>query len=210
MLVTAGPSIEDIDPVRYITNRSTGKMGYAIANAAINRGCEVCLLSGPTNLEAPKNVNVEYFRSTNDLLEQMKNKHSYFDIIIQAAAPADYTTQSYSKTKIKKSEDTLLLEMKKTPDVAQYIAKNKLPNQIFVGFAAETDNVLENAKKKLIKKNLDFIVLNNVSLEGAGFGVDSNIVSIIDKNKIINYDIMSKNEVADIILDKIEELLEAK
>ena len=210
VLVTAGASIENIDPVRYISNRSTGKMGYAIAQAAANRGAEVCLLSGNTNLALPQNVDTRFFMSSSDLFSLMKNLYSEFDVIIQAAAPADYTVVQYSNSKIKKNDAKLTIQLKRTPDIAEFIGKNKKSNQIFVGFAAETDNVINNAKEKLFKKNLDFIVLNNVMEEGAGFGVDTNIVTIIDKNTSVNYKKMLKKDLADIILDKVIDILEEK
>lgn len=210
VLVTAGASIENIDPVRYISNRSTGKMGYAIAQAAANRGAEVCLLSGNTNLTLPQNVDTKFFSSSADLFSLMKNLYSDFDVVIQAAAPADYTIVQYSNSKIKKNDDELTIQLKRTPDIAEFIGKNKKSNQIFVGFAAETDDVINNAKEKLVKKNLDFIVLNNVMEEGAGFGVDTNIVTIIDKNSSVSYKKMLKKDLADIILDKVIDILEEK
>lgn len=210
VLVTAGPSIEDIDPVRYISNRSSGKMGYAIAEAAANRGANVCLLSGNTHLNAPKNVCTKYFRNTNDLFELMKLYHDSFDVIIQAAAPADYTIKNYSTSKIKKCDQDIRILLTRTPDIAEYISKHKRDDQVIVGFAAETNNPFENARKKLNNKKFDFIVLNNVLEPGAGFEVDTNIASIIDKNSCENFDIMSKQALADIIIDKIINILEEK
>lgn len=210
ILVTAGASIEDIDPVRYISNRSTGKMGYAIADSAAKRGAKVTLLSGQTYISPPDNIDLRYFRSTSDLYESIKSIYKDYDVIIQAAAPADYTVEEYSDSKIKKNSDKLTLKLTKTVDIAEFIGKNKTTKQILVGFAAETNNTVENAKSKLDKKNLDFIVLNNIKTEGAGFAVDTNIATIIDRTNTVSYEIMSKKSLSNIIIDKVLDIMEEK
>ncbi|MBQ9263868.1 MAG: bifunctional phosphopantothenoylcysteine decarboxylase/phosphopantothenate--cysteine ligase CoaBC [Clostridia bacterium] len=178
VLVTAGPTQEKIDPVRYITNRSSGKMGYAIAEAAQKRGAEVTLVTGPTNLAVPAGVEPVPILSTQDLYDAMLAHCGDADIVIQAAAPADFTPEVAADQKIKKQGDgKLTLSFRQTPDVAAAVGKRKKTNQILVGFAAETNDVLKNAGAKLKKKNLDMIVANDVTAPGAGFDVDTNIVT---------------------------------
>ncbi|MGL5693919.1 MAG: bifunctional phosphopantothenoylcysteine decarboxylase/phosphopantothenate--cysteine ligase CoaBC [Peptostreptococcaceae bacterium] len=208
VIITAGPTVEAIDPVRYITNRSTGKMGYAIAKEAIDRGAEVTLVSGPTKIEPPKNLKkLIRTESANDMYEAVIENLDENDIIIKTAAVADYKPKSYCDKKIKKNDDDLVIELDRNKDIAYEIGKVK-QDKILVGFAAETNDLIENAKDKIKKKNLDFIVANDLTKEGAGFGVDTNIVKIIDKDGTINeYPIMKKNEVANVILDKVKELL---
>ncbi|MGL5331006.1 MAG: bifunctional phosphopantothenoylcysteine decarboxylase/phosphopantothenate--cysteine ligase CoaBC [Peptostreptococcaceae bacterium] len=208
IIITAGPTVEAIDPMRYITNRSTGKMGYAIAKEAIDRGAEVTLVSGPTKIEPPKNLKkLIKIESANDMYDAVIENLEQNDVIIKSAAVADYKPKSYSDKKIKKSDDDLVIELDRNKDIAYEIGKVK-KDKILVGFAAETNDLIENAKGKIKKKNLDFIVANDLTKEGAGFGVDTNIVKIIDKEgAITEYPIMKKNEVANVILDKIKELL---
>ena len=209
IIITAGPTVEAIDPVRYITNRSTGKMGYAIAKEACDRGAEVTLVSGPTKLEPPKNLK-KFIRieSAKDMYEAVINNLDENDVIIKSAAVADYKPKDYCDKKIKKSDDDLVIKLDRNKDIAYEIGKVK-KDKILVGFAAETNNLIENAKNKINKKNLDFIVANDLTKEGAGFGVDTNIVKIIDKDgSIEEYPIMKKNEVANVILDKVKDLLE--
>ena len=209
IIITAGPTVEAIDPVRYITNRSTGKMGYAIAKEACDRGAEVTLVSGPTKLEPPKNLK-KFIRieSAKDMYEAVINNLDENDVIIKSAAVADYKPKDYCDKKIKKSDDDLVIKLDRNKDIAYEIGKVK-KDKILVGFAAETNNLIENAKNKINKKNLDFIVANDLTKEGAGFGVDTNIVKIIDKDGAIEeYPIMKKNEVANVILDKVKDLLE--
>ena len=208
IIVTAGPTVESIDPVRYITNRSTGKMGYSIAKKAIERGADVTLISGPTNILPPQNLK-KFIKTEsaedmyNAVLENIKDNQ----VIIKSAAVADYKPKGYSDKKIKKSDDDLSIKLDRTKDIALEIGKIK-EDKILVGFAAETNDLLENAKGKIKKKNLDFIVANDLTQEGAGFGVDTNIVKVIDKDGIISeYPKMKKEEVADVILDKIKTLL---
>ena len=209
IIITAGPTVEAIDPVRYITNRSTGKMGYAIAKEACDRGAEVTLVSGPTTLEPPKNLK-KFIRieSAKDMYEAVINNLDENDVIIKSAAVADYKPKDYCDKKIKKSDDDLVIKLDRNKDIAYEIGKVK-KDKILVGFAAETNDLIENAKNKISKKNLDFIVANDLTKEGAGFGVDTNIVKIIDKDGAIEeYPIMKKNEVANVILDKVKDLLE--
>ena len=208
IVVTAGPTVESIDPMRYITNRSTGKMGYSIAKEAIERGADVTLITGPTNLTPPQNLKkLIKIESANDMYEAVLENLDENDVVIKSAAVADYKPKNYSNKKIKKSDDDLVIELDRNKDIAQEIGKIK-NNKILVGFAAETNDLIENASLKIKKKNLDFIVANDLTKEGAGFGVDTNIVKIIDKEgNITEYPKMKKEEVANIILDKIKELL---
>jgi phosphopantothenoylcysteine decarboxylase/phosphopantothenate--cysteine ligase len=209
IVVTAGPTVESIDPMRYITNRSTGKMGYSIAKQAIERGANVTLISGPTNITPPANLSKFIsIESAEEMYNALKENLDENQVIIKSAAVADYKPKNYSDKKIKKSDDDLSIKLDRTKDIAYEIGKIK-NNKILVGFAAETNDLLENAKSKIVKKNLDFIVANDLTQEGAGFGVDTNIVKIIDKEGQINeYPKLKKEEVADIILDKIKALLD--
>ena len=208
ILITAGPTREIIDPMRYITNRSTGKMGYNIAIEAIKRGAKVTLISGPTNLEVPKGLHkFIQIESAKQMYDEVITNLDDNDVIIKSAAVADYKPANYYDKKIKKSDDDLYLKLERNKDIAKEIGKLK-KDKILVGFAAETDDIIENAKSKVIKKNMDFIVANDLTKEGAGFSVDTNIVKIIDKEgDITDYPIMKKEEVANIILDKIKLLL---
>lgn len=203
--ITAGPTVERIDPVRFLSNRSTGKMGYSIAAEAVRRGAEVTLISGPTNLKMPsglkKVVNIE---SADDLYNAVVDNLDDNEVIIQSAAVADYKPSQYSDKKIKKNSDDLVINLGRNKDVAYEIGKNK-KDKILVAFAAETNDLIDNAKGKIEKKNLDFIVANDLTLEGAGFKADTNIVKIIDKNgEIKEYPKMKKEEVANVILDKVK------
>ncbi len=208
ILITAGPTRESIDPMRYITNRSTGKMGYNIAIEAIKRGAKVTLISGPTNLEVPKGLHkFIQIESAKQMYDEVITNLDDNDVIIKSAAVADYKPANYYDKKIKKSDDDLYLKLERNKDIAKEIGKLK-KDKILVGFAAETDDIIENAKSKVIKKNMDFIVANDLTKEGAGFSVDTNIVKIIDKEgDITDHPIMKKEEVANIILDKIKLLL---
>ena len=202
ILITAGPTREAIDPVRYITNHSSGKMGYAIATEAYKRGAEVILVSGPTGLAPPNGVKFISVESTSDMYEAVM-KNLEVDVVIKAAAPADYKISTYSEEKIKKSDEEMTLTLAKNPDILKEVGKLKT-HQILVGFAAETNNVEAYAKKKLVEKNLDFIVANDVSKEGAGFNGDTNIVTLYDKDGSKEaYDCLEKSEVAKLILDKV-------
>ena len=207
VLVTAGPTCENIDPVRFITNRSSGKMGYALAEAACRRGAEVTLVTGPVSLTPPADVKTVSVRTTEDLLEQMIALAPRQDVIIQAAAPADYRPQEVALQKLKKQGDgTLTISLVSTPDVAKRVGEIKKEGQILVGFAAETEDAIENARKKLDSKHLDMIVANDVTLPGAGFDVDTNIASIITRDKIESLPIMTKKALADEILSRVAAL----
>ena len=209
IMITAGPTVESIDPVRYLTNRSTGKMGYAIAKMAANRGADVTLVSGPTNIEPPSNIKkLIKVQSAKDMYDAIIDNFDENQVIIKSAAVADYKPKNYSDKKIKKSNDDLRIELDRNKDIAYELGKIK-KNKILVGFAAETNDLIENAKGKISKKNLDFIVANDLTESGAGFGTDTNIVKIIDKDgNIAKYPQMKKDEVADVILDKVKSLLE--
>ncbi|EKY26637.1 bifunctional phosphopantothenoylcysteine decarboxylase/phosphopantothenate--cysteine ligase CoaBC [Clostridium celatum] len=203
VLISAGPTIAPIDPVRYITNRSTGKMGYAIAEEARDRGAEVTLVSGPTNLEPPKNVRIINIRTNEEMKKEIFENFADSDIVIKSAAVADYKPKEYSKEKIKKGEGDLNLCLTRDNDILKMLGESKT-HQILVGFAAESNNVIENANKKLINKNLDFIVANDITASDTGFGSDDNKVIIISKdNKAMHLDKMSKKEVASNIFDMI-------
>ena len=209
IMITAGPTVESIDPVRYLTNRSTGKMGYAIAKMAANRGADVTFVSGPTNIEPPSNIKkLIKVQSAKDMYDAIIDNFDENQVIIKSAAVADYKPKNYSDKKIKKSNDDLIIELDRNKDIAYELGKIK-KNKILVGFAAETNDLIENAKGKISKKNLDFIVANDLTESGAGFGTDTNIVKIIDKDgNIAKYPQMKKDEVADVILDKVKSLLE--
>ena len=203
VMVTAGPSREALDPVRYISNRSSGKMGYAIAQAAQKRGAEVTLLSGPVAIEAPQGVKLVPFTTTQDLLDRASELAQEQDLLIQAAAPADYRAKEIAPQKIKKQGgEPMTFTLVENPDVAATLGKAKRSGQVFVGFAAETNDVLAHAKDKLTRKNLDMIVANDVTRPGAGFDVDTNIVTLITKDRQEALPMMSKAEVAQRILDR--------
>ncbi|GAA0707899.1 bifunctional phosphopantothenoylcysteine decarboxylase/phosphopantothenate--cysteine ligase CoaBC [Paraclostridium ghonii] len=208
MIITAGPTVESIDPVRYLTNRSSGKMGYSIAKKAIERGADVTLVSGPTNIVPPQNLKkFIQIESAQDMYNAVLENMNENQVIIKSAAVADYRPKKYSDSKIKKSDDDLSISLDRTKDIALELGKIK-SDKILVGFAAETNDLLENAKNKIAKKNLDFIVANDLTQDGAGFGVDTNIVKIIDRDGVIQeHPKMKKEEVADVILDKIKTLL---
>lgn len=203
VMVTAGPSREALDPVRYISNRSSGKMGYAIAQAAQKRGAEVTLLSGPVAIKAPQDVKLVPFTTTQELLDRASELAQEQDLLIQAAAPADYRAKEIAPQKIKKQGgEPMTFTLVENPDVAATLGKAKRSGQVFVGFAAETNDVLAHARDKLARKNLDMIVANDVTRPGAGFDVDTNIVTLITKDGQEALPMMSKAEVAQRILDR--------
>jgi len=203
VLVTAGPTREAVDPVRFLTNRSSGRMGYAIAEAAACRGAQVTLVSGPVSIAAPAGVQVTPVQSTEDLLEAMLRLCPEQDLVIQAAAPADYRPAEAAPQKLKKQGDGgLTLRLVATPDVAKAVGEGKKPGQILVGFAAETEKLTENAGKKLDAKNLDMIVANDVTRPGAGFDVDTNIAEIITRESREELPMMTKRALADEILTR--------
>lgn len=208
VLITAGPTIESIDPVRYITNRSSGKMGYALAQCAQKRGATVTLISGPTNLETPQGVNLIKVESALEMFAEVKKHYKTSQIVIKAAAVADYRPKNYQSKKIKKSDDDLFIPLERNPDILAFLGKNK-NKKVLVGFAAETNDLKENALKKIKKKNLDFIVANNVTENGSGFGYATNKVTIFSSQGWEKeLPLMSKSDVAENILDEAKLALE--
>ena len=202
VLVTAGPTVERIDPVRYLTNDSSGKMGYALAEAARDRGARVTLLSGPVHIAPPQGVETVPVISTQSLYDAMLERCGEQDIIVQAAAPADYRVEHPAAQKLKKrAGEPLVLTLVENPDIAKAVGERKRPGQVLVGFAAETRDLLANAKGKLAGKNLDLIVANDVTAEGAGFGTDTNLVTLITREGETALPLMSKREVAGRIWD---------
>lgn len=205
IMVTAGATQEALDPVRYITNHSSGKMGYALAKIASWRGAEVTLVSAPTNLEVPYGVTCVDVVSAADMFEAVKERAESQDIIIKAAAVADYTPAQYEENKIKKKEGDNFIELKRTQDILAYLGENRRENQYLCGFSMETQNLIENSTKKLEKKNVDLIVANNLNVEGAGFGMDTNVVTLIMKDGMVELPCMSKEQVSVAVLDLIAE-----
>lgn len=203
VLITAGPTQESIDPVRYISNHSTGKMGYAIARKAMMRGADVTLVTGRTNLTPPIKVNTVPVVSAADMASAVKEYADSQDIIIKSAAVADYRPQTVADNKIKKKDGDMSISLERTEDILGFLGSHKRPGQFLCGFSMETENMIENSRKKLVKKNLDLIVANNLKQSGAGFGVDTNIVTLISDNDTVELPIMSKTEVADHLLDYI-------
>lgn len=204
VLVTAGATQEAIDPVRYITNHSTGKMGYALAKIAMRRGADVTLITAPTNLQVPLFADVVPVVSAQEMFDAVKERAPKMDIIIKAAAVADYTPVSVSDEKIKKKDGDLSLPMRRTTDILAYLGEHRKPGQFICGFSMETENLVENSKKKLQKKNADLIVANNLRDEGAGFGTDTNVVTLVMEEGIVELPCMSKEEVAEAVLDAIQ------
>ncbi|MTI69933.1 MAG: bifunctional phosphopantothenoylcysteine decarboxylase/phosphopantothenate--cysteine ligase CoaBC [Firmicutes bacterium] len=206
VLITAGPTMQAIDPVRYITNHSSGKMGYSLAKSAKDKGANVTLISGPTNLKAPKGVDVINVKTTEEMFEAVNNHFKDCDILIKAAAPLDYRPEKVSKNKIKKKSSKLELKLVKNIDIAAHFGKLKEKQKI-IGFAAETDNIVNNSKKKLKAKNFDMIIVNDVSKKDAGFKSNTNIVTIVDKNlNEESFPKMKKEELSEIIIDKVSKL----
>ena len=205
VLVTAGPTREAIDPVRYITNHSSGRMGYAVAKAAAKRGARVTLVSGPTELPAPVGVSVVDVVSAQDMFDAVTARSADQDIIIKAAAVADYRPAEVAGDKIKKRGDDsdLCLRLERTNDILAYLGEHKKDGQILCGFSMETKDMLANSRKKLVKKNLDLIAANNLKEAGAGFGVDTNLLTVISADEEISLPLMSKQEAADRLLDEI-------
>ncbi|WP_379706036.1 bifunctional phosphopantothenoylcysteine decarboxylase/phosphopantothenate--cysteine ligase CoaBC [Mediterraneibacter gnavus] len=203
VLVTAGPTQESIDPVRFITNHSTGKMGYAIAKMCMLRGAEVTLVSGPTSIAKPEFVHVVDVVTAKEMYEEVTKRAKDQDIIIKAAAVADYRTKSVSSEKMKKKDDDLAIPMERTDDILKFLGEHKKEHQFLCGFSMETENMLENSRKKLEKKHLDMIVANNLKVEGAGFAGDTNVVTIITGQEEVSLGKMTKEETALRILDEI-------
>ena len=203
VLVTAGPTQESIDPVRFITNHSTGKMGYAIAKMCMLRGAEVTLVSGPTSIAKPEFVHVVDVVTAKEMYEEVTKRAQDQDIIIKAAAVADYRPKSVSSEKMKKKDDDLAISMERTDDILKFLGEHKKEHQFLCGFSMETENMLENSRKKLEKKHLDMIVANNLKVEGAGFAGDTNVVTIITGQEEVSLGKMTKEETALRILDEI-------
>ena len=206
ILVTAGPTREAIDPVRYITNHSTGKMGYAIAKTAALRGAEVTLVSGPAEVEPPMFVNFVPVVTAKDMFEAVTGRSDEMDAVIKAAAVADYRPKFVNTEKTKKKDGDMAIELERTDDILKWLGEHKKDSQFLCGFSMETEHMLENSRAKLKKKNLDMIVANNLKVAGAGFGTDTNVVTMIRENKETELPIMSKGEVAGAILDEIFEI----
>ena len=203
VLITAGPTREKIDPVRYITNHSTGKMGYALAENCMLRGAEVTLVSGPVALTPPPFVDVVPVVSAADMAKAVKQRAGQQDIIIKAAAVADYRPSNPADEKVKKKDGDSSLLLERTEDILSYLGNHRREGQFICGFSMETENMLENSKKKLEKKNVDMIVANNLKTKGAGFGTDTNVVTIITKDEVKELEMMSKAGVAAYIMDEI-------
>ena len=202
ILVTAGPTQESLDPVRYLTNHSTGKMGYAIARMAALRGAQVTLVSGPTSITPPPFVNVVKIKSAQDMFEAVAAHAPQADYIFKAAAVADYTPADYNDNKMKKKDGDLSIPLKRTQDILKYLGEHRSPGQIICGFSMETENMLENSRDKLYRKNVDMICANNLKVAGAGFGVDTNIITMITKDSVTELPLLSKEDAADAILNQ--------
>lgn len=202
VLVTAGPTMEKIDPVRFISNHSTGKMGYALARNCMLRGANVTLVTGKTNIEPPMFVNVINIVSAEDMYNAVVDNFDAQDIVIKAAAVADYKPKNPADEKVKKKDGELAIELERTKDILKTLGERKT-KQFLCGFSMETENMLENSKAKLKKKNLDMIVANNLKVQGAGFGTDTNVVTIITEDEVKELEIMSKDDVAGVIVDNI-------
>ena len=203
VLVTAGPTQEALDPVRYITNHSTGKMGYAIAKAAAMRGAKVTLVSGPVEITPPPFVEVVDVVSAEDMFKAVTSRSAKQDIIIKTAAVADYRPAVVATEKVKKKDGDMSIALERTKDILAHLGANKRAGQFLCGFSMETENMLENSITKLVKKNLDMVIANNLKVEGAGFGTNTNVVTIITRKGGEQLPLMSKDEVADKILDAI-------
>lgn len=204
ILVTAGASCEPIDPVRYITNHSSGKMGCAVARAAMLRGAQVTLVSGNMSVAPPSFVKEVKALRAEDMFNEVRARYDECDIVIKAAAVADYTPATTAENKIKKADGDMSVKLKRTADILKYLGENK-KNQILCGFSMETENVIENSKAKLLNKNLDMIVANSLRVEGAGFGTDTNVITIITEKNVEELPIMTKDEAAHRILDSIRD-----
>ncbi|MDY5845847.1 MAG: bifunctional phosphopantothenoylcysteine decarboxylase/phosphopantothenate--cysteine ligase CoaBC [Bariatricus sp.] len=207
VLVTAGPTQEAIDPVRYITNHSSGKMGYAMAKVCAARGAEVTLVTGPTSIPKPRFVKVIPITTAKEMFEAVKSEAEQADIICKAAAVADYRPKHISDEKVKKSGEAMVLELEKTDDILKYLGEHKRPGQFLCGFSMETENMVENSRAKLAKKNLDMIAANNLKDAGAGFQGDTNVMTLITRNDETQLPLLSKEETAARIIDKILEQL---
>ena len=210
VLVTAGPTVEAIDPVRFISNHSTGKMGYALARVAARRGAQVTLVSGPVDLEAPRFVEVIPVQSAAQMFDEVTGRASQNDIIIKAAAVADYTPASVAAEKIKKKDGDNAITLTRTKDILAWLGEHRRPDQFLCGFSMETENMLENSRAKLEKKHVDMIVANNLKVAGAGFGVDTNVVTLITADGARELPLQSKEDVAGKLLEEIMEKMQGK
>ena len=208
ILVTAGPTQESVDPVRYLTNHSSGKMGYAIAKAAMLRGADVTLVSGRTSIEPPMFVNLVPVVTARDMYEAVTSVSNEQDIIVKAAAVADYRPSRISEEKVKKSDGQMSIELERTDDILKFLGEHKRAGQFLCGFSMETQNVIDNSRAKLAKKNLDMVAANNVKVEGAGFQGDTNVLTLITQDEEISLPLMSKEDAAFRILDKILSLMQ--
>lgn len=202
ILVSAGPTQESLDPVRYLTNHSTGKMGYAIAKMAMLRGADVTLVTGPTNIAPPPFVNVVNVTSAQDMFNAVTENAPNSDYIFKAAAVADYTPAQYADNKLKKKDGDMSIPLMRTRDILAWLGENRREDQVICGFSMETENMIENSRAKLVKKNVDMICANNLKQDGAGFGVDTNIITIITKDDTIQLPLQSKETAANAIIDK--------
>ena len=207
VLVTAGPTQEALDPVRYLTNHSTGKMGYAIAKTAMLRGAQVTLISGPTALPKPPFVEVVDVVSAQDMFEAVTSRQDQSDLIFKAAAVADYTPAGYSDDKIKKKDSDLSIPLKRTQDILQHLGDHRRAGQVICGFSMETRDMIENSRAKLEKKHVDMICANNLKVAGAGFGTDTNVITLITREGITELPLMSKEDAAGRIIDQAVKLL---
>lgn len=207
VLVTAGPTQEALDPVRYLTNHSTGKMGYAIAKMAMLRGADVTLVTGPTSIVTPPFVKVISITSAQDMFDAVTENASQADFIFKAAAVADYTPAEYIDDKIKKKDGDMFIPLKRTQDILKYLGEHRTPGQVICGFSMETQNMLENSRDKLNRKNVDMICANNLKVAGAGFGVDTNVITVITKDQCIELPLQSKEAAANAILDEAINLI---
>lgn len=210
VLVTAGATRENIDPVRFITNHSSGKMGFALAKAAMLRGADVTVVAAHTDVQPPMFVDVIPVETAQDMFNTVKERFEDFDFIIKAAAVADYTPLTTANSKIKKSEGDMSIPLRRTEDILRYIGQNKRNGQVVCGFSMETDNVIENSRRKLSSKNADMICANSIKTAGAGFGTDTNIITIITARKEEELEIMTKFDAANLILNKMKELEKEK
>ena len=207
VLVTAGPTQEALDPVRYLTNHSTGKMGYALARVAMLRGAQVTLVSGPTALEPPPFVEVVPVVSAQDMFEAVTGRQEWADLIFKAAAVADYTPVNYHDDKVKKKDGDLSIPLRRTQDILQHLGDHRRPGQVICGFSMETRDLLQNSTAKLEKKRVDMICANNLKVAGAGFGTDTNVITLITRNGAEELPLLSKEEAANRILDRAVALL---
>ncbi len=210
ILLTAGATREAMDPVRFITNHSTGKMGCAIAREAMLRGAQVVMVKANTTVEPPRFIHVESVVSSGEMFEKCKKYAKQADVIIKSAAVSDYRPADVSTEKVKKKDGDLSIQMERTVDILKYLGENKLPEQVICGFSMETENLVENSRKKLVNKHADLIVANNLKVDGAGFGTDTNIVTLIGESSDRECELMSKEQVAGVILDEILKIYKEK